>query len=89
MRSETGKKSKRHSYKWIALFIIPALLSLYSVQGTCYVPEDLDFRTVESFGMDLIRMMAEDQLDGKIEIDRTAGTKFSIRIKRQRYRPRI
>ncbi len=53
------------------------------------MPEDLDFRTTESFGMDLIRMMAEDQLDGQIELDRTAGTKFNIRIKRQKYKPRI
>ena len=53
------------------------------------IPEDLDFRTTESFGMDLIKILGEDQLDGQIELDRTAGTKFHIRFKRQKYRPRV
>ena len=53
------------------------------------MPEDLDFRTTESFGMDLIRILGEDQLDGQVELDRTAGTKFHIRFKRQKYEPRI
>ena len=52
------------------------------------IPEGLDFRTTESFGMDLIRILGEDQLDGQIELNRTEGTKFHVRFKRQKYKPR-
>jgi two-component sensor histidine kinase len=38
--------------------------------------------------MELISILV-DQLDGQIELDRTAGTKYQIRLKRQKYRPRI
>jgi two-component sensor histidine kinase len=53
------------------------------------IPEDLDIKNTESFGMELISILAEDQLEGQIELDRTAGTRYQIRLKRQKYRPRI
>ena len=53
------------------------------------MPEELDFTNTESMGLDLIKILGEDQLDGKIELDRIGGTKFHIRIKRQVYKPRI
>ena len=53
------------------------------------IPQDLDIKKTESFGMELISILAEDQLDGQIELDRTAGTRYQIRLKRQKYRPRI
>jgi two-component sensor histidine kinase/putative methionine-R-sulfoxide reductase with GAF domain len=53
------------------------------------IPQDLDIKNTESFGMELISILAEDQLDGQIELDRTAGTRYQIRLKRQKYRPRI
>ncbi len=38
----------------------------------------LDFRSVETLGMHLIILMAEDQLRGTIELDKTDGTKFKV-----------
>ncbi|MCK5108301.1 MAG: histidine kinase, partial [Methanosarcinales archaeon] len=37
-----------------------------------------DFRSVETLGMHLIILMAEDQLRGTIELDITDGTKFKV-----------
>lgn len=45
------------------------------------MPEDLDFRNTESLGLHLVTILAEDQLQGKIELDRTKGTKFQIKFK--------
>ncbi len=68
--------------------MFPFILSLiylfeliYSDNGVG-MPEDLDIKTTDSFGMFLINTLA-DQLRGKIELDRTGGTKFVIQIKRQ------
>jgi two-component sensor histidine kinase len=34
-------------------------------------------------GLELIHILAEDQLEGKVELDRTNGTKYNILLKRQ------
>jgi PAS domain S-box-containing protein len=52
------------------------------------IPQDLDIKNTESFGMELISILV-DQLDGQIDLDRTAGTRYQIKLKRQKYRPRI
>jgi PAS domain S-box-containing protein len=44
-------------------------------------PSDLDFRKTESLGLRLVTVLAEDQLHGKIELDRRRGTKFNIKFK--------
>ena len=46
------------------------------------IPEDLDFRNTESLGLHLATILSEDQLHGKIELDRTRGTTFHVRTKR-------
>jgi len=40
-------------------------------------PEDLDFRMTDSLGLQLVTLLV-DQLGGKIELDRTGGTAFTI-----------
>ena len=45
------------------------------------LPKDLDFRKTASVGLHLVTILAENQLEGKIELDRTGGTKFSITFK--------
>ena len=42
--------------------------------------ESLDFGNPESLGLQLVRMLAEDQLGGQIELDRTEGTKVRIKF---------
>lgn len=53
------------------------------------IPEDLDIRNTESMGLNLVTILAEGQLDGKIDLDRTEGTQFRIKFKRAEYKPRI
>jgi two-component sensor histidine kinase len=48
------------------------------------IPQDLDFRNTESLGIELVTILAEDQLRGKIDLKRTNGTKFDIRFNRQK-----
>ncbi len=47
------------------------------------IQEGIDFRNTESLGLELVMILAEDQLEGKVEINRTGGTKYIIQIKRQ------
>jgi len=46
------------------------------------LPNDLDFRKTKSLGLQLVNTLVKDQLDGEIELDRSAGTEFKIRFKR-------
>jgi PAS domain S-box-containing protein len=45
------------------------------------IPEDVDFKTTESLGLQLVTMLSENQLHGKIILDRSQGTEFSITFK--------
>jgi PAS domain S-box-containing protein len=53
------------------------------------LPEDLDFGNTKSLGLHLVRILAEDQLDGRIELNRTGGTGYQIRFKRTDDKVRI
>jgi len=44
------------------------------------IPADFDWRNAESLGLRLVNSLV-DQLDGTIELDRTAGTAFTIVVK--------
>ena len=44
------------------------------------MPEEVDFRNTESLGLHLVNLLAEDQLHGKINLDRKNGTHFKIRF---------
>ncbi|MCK5147281.1 PAS domain-containing protein [bacterium] len=44
------------------------------------IPSDLDIHNNNSFGMYLISLLVEDQLKGRIEVLRKAGTEFKISI---------
>ena len=46
------------------------------------MPEDLDFRKSQSLGLQLVTTLVEDQLAGKIELNRNGGTEFKITFKR-------
>jgi PAS domain S-box-containing protein len=46
------------------------------------IPKELDFRKTESLGLHLVAILAEDQLHGKIELNREKGTEFQIQIRR-------
>ena len=48
------------------------------------IPKDLDFENTQSLGMYLVKMLAENQLQGEIHLDRSKGTEFKIKFKREK-----
>jgi len=42
------------------------------------IPSDVDFRKTRSLGLHLVTILAQDQLKGKIDLDRSRGTEFKI-----------
>jgi two-component sensor histidine kinase len=53
------------------------------------ISQDMDFRNTDSLGLRLITNLAENQLQGKVEINRDKGTKFQIKFKEAKYKQRI
>jgi PAS domain S-box-containing protein len=41
-------------------------------------PKELNFRKTDTLGLQLILLLAEEQLGGKVQLDRTTGTTFKI-----------
>lgn len=52
------------------------------------LPEDVDFKKTGSLGLQIVNSLIA-QLDGKIELERTQGTKFTIIFKELEYERRI
>jgi two-component sensor histidine kinase len=48
------------------------------------LPIDCDFRKSTSLGLQIISLLAEEQLAGKLAVDRNEGTGFSVRFKAQK-----
>jgi len=44
------------------------------------IPEGFDLQKADSLGLKLIKMLAENQLDGSIDIDSKDGTRFTIKF---------
>ena len=44
------------------------------------IPYNVDFRKTESLGLRLVTLLVENQLKGKIDLDRSKGTEFNIRF---------
>jgi two-component sensor histidine kinase len=47
------------------------------------IPEALDWRNTESLGLRLVILLAEDQLDGTVSLDRRKGTHFTVRFRHE------
>ncbi len=45
------------------------------------IPRNIDFRKTESLGLQLVSILVEDQLKGKVSLDRGKGTRFKIKFK--------
>ena len=45
------------------------------------MPEDLDFKKTKTLGLHLVTMLAENQLHGDINLNRSKGTEFIIKFK--------
>jgi two-component sensor histidine kinase len=62
----------------IVLRSVCELIELTVADNGVGISEDVDFRTTESLGLDLVTTLAEYQLGGEITLDRTEGTVFCI-----------
>jgi PAS domain S-box-containing protein len=51
------------------------------------IPEDVDWRNAKTLGLNLIVLLAENQLGGTISLDRKEGTCFTIKFKRENNKP--
>ena len=52
------------------------------------IPEDIDFFNTDSLGLQLVNSLT-DQIDGKIDFDKSNGTKFTITFKELIYKDRF
>lgn len=52
------------------------------------LPEEIDFTKTHTLGLKLVKYLVR-QIDGKIELDRDHGTKFTITFKELPYKERI
>jgi PAS domain S-box-containing protein len=46
------------------------------------IPAELDFQKTGTLGLQLVNTFVKDQLEGEIELDRSAGTRFKIKFKK-------
>lgn len=49
------------------------------------IPENADFRKTDSLGLHLVSILAEEQLQGEINLDRSKGTEFKIKFRGVKY----
>jgi two-component sensor histidine kinase len=62
----------------ISLQVAPGQRAILSVQDTGVgFPEELDFRTSDSLGLQLVCLLTE-QLQGTIELERCEGTEWTL-----------
>ncbi len=47
------------------------------------MPEDLDYKRTKSLGLYLVTNLVENQLNGKIELNKSEGTRFLIKFKKK------
>ena len=53
------------------------------------IPEALDWRNTDSLGLRLVIILAEDQLDGTVSLDRRKGTHFTVRFRHEENKQRV
>ncbi|MBU7029835.1 MAG: PAS domain-containing protein [Theionarchaea archaeon] len=65
----------------IRLRSINDMIELVVCDNGVGIPDDIDLKTTESLGLDLVTTLAEYQLDGEITLDRSNGTAFTVTFK--------
>ena len=66
----------------IGLRAVNGALELLVSDNGVGLPDDIDFKNTETLGLRLVTILAEDQLKGKILVDRRNGTAFRITFER-------
>jgi len=52
-------------------------------------PKELDIKNTDSMGLHLVRVLAEETLEGKMTLEKTDGARFHFQLKKVKYRSRI
>jgi len=66
----------------ISLHPVNSFIELAVSDNGVGLPEGFDFRTTETLGLHLVTLLAENQLEGEINVDQSRGTSFRIRFKK-------
>jgi PAS domain S-box-containing protein len=62
----------------ITLHAVNDEMELAVIDNGVGIPDDIDFGTTKTLGLNLVSILAEDQLNGTIELDRTRGTAIRV-----------
>jgi PAS domain S-box-containing protein len=62
----------------VELYARKGAIELTVKDNGCGIPDTIDFKNTETLGLDLVCILAQEQLDGDITLDRTNGTAFTI-----------
>ncbi|MDZ7621924.1 MAG: PAS domain S-box protein [Candidatus Competibacteraceae bacterium] len=79
-KSRTALKKNDCLIKITVLQENPLSYTLTVADNGVGLPADLDWTTTRSLGLRLVRMLGQHQLQGSLELDRMAGTRFSLRF---------
>lgn len=65
----------------ISLRSVDDMIELIVADNGVGIPGDIDFRKTESWGLRLVKILAENQLHAEINLDRSKGTEFKIKFR--------
>ena len=65
----------------VALHVVDDTISLTVGDNGIGIPDTIDFRNTQTLGLRLVTILAEDQLNGTINVSRSKGTEFCITFK--------
>lgn len=65
----------------IGLRSADGMIELIVADNGVGIPENIDFRKAESWGLRLVKILAENQLHAEISLDRSKGTEFQIQFR--------
>lgn len=88
--SELVTNALKHTYSdregdFVAPPSVNGCIELKINNGTG-MPEDVDFNTTRSLGLRLVTILAEDQLNGSIELTRAEGTEVRTTFRGEKWR---
>ncbi|MBU7025862.1 MAG: PAS domain-containing protein [Theionarchaea archaeon] len=65
----------------VILHSVDGIIELTVSDNGVGIPEDIDFKNTETLGLRLVTILAEDQLNGKVNLIKSKGTTFHITFK--------
>ncbi|MBU7030574.1 MAG: ATP-binding protein, partial [Theionarchaea archaeon] len=66
----------------VALHSVDGQIELVISDNGVGIPDNIDFKNTETLGLRLVTILAEEQLNGEITLDKSKGTAFIITFRR-------